>query len=65
VAGLQALRRPEEVAELRGLSVNAVLGLTEQPEAPTETISANGAAEAEPEAPAEAPEPAAEETESA
>jgi len=27
MAGLQALRRPEEVAELRGLSVNAVLGL--------------------------------------
>src|SRR5213080_2272070 len=31
VAGLLALRRPEEVAELRGLSVNAVLGLTGQP----------------------------------
>src|SRR5437868_6925853 len=30
VAGLQALRRPEEVAELRGLSINQVLGLTEQ-----------------------------------
>ena len=28
VAGLQGLRRPEEVAELRGLSVNAVLGLS-------------------------------------
>ena len=27
VAGLQALRRPEEVAELRGLSINQVLGL--------------------------------------
>jgi small subunit ribosomal protein S5 len=27
IAGLQGLRRPEEVAELRGLSVNAVLGL--------------------------------------
>jgi small subunit ribosomal protein S5 len=27
VAGLQSLRRPEEVAQLRGLSVNAVLGL--------------------------------------
>jgi small subunit ribosomal protein S5 len=27
VAGLQGLRRPEEVAELRGLSVNQVLGL--------------------------------------
>src|SRR3989337_515844 len=28
VAGLQDLRKPEEVAQLRGLSVNAVLGLT-------------------------------------
>jgi small subunit ribosomal protein S5 len=27
VAGLQSLRRPEEVAELRGLSINTVLGL--------------------------------------
>src|SRR5881409_2793000 len=27
VAGLQGLRRPEEVAELRGLSINSVLGL--------------------------------------
>jgi small subunit ribosomal protein S5 len=27
VAGLQSLRRPEEVAELRGLSINGVLGL--------------------------------------
>jgi small subunit ribosomal protein S5 len=29
VAGLQALRRPEEVAALRGLSVNEVLGLSD------------------------------------
>ena len=28
----QQLRKPEEVAELRGLSVNAVLGLTDKPE---------------------------------
>src|ERR687885_2924976 len=28
IAGLQQLRKPEEVAELRGLSVNAVLGLS-------------------------------------
>jgi small subunit ribosomal protein S5 len=27
IAGLQGLRRPEEVAELRGLSINQVLGL--------------------------------------
>jgi small subunit ribosomal protein S5 len=36
VAGLRGLRTPKEVAELRGLSINKVLGLTEQP--------ANGAA---------------------
>jgi small subunit ribosomal protein S5 len=34
VTGLQQLRRPEEVAELRGLSVNAVLGLQAGEEAP-------------------------------
>jgi small subunit ribosomal protein S5 len=38
VAGLRGLRTPSEVAELRGLSIAKVLGLTEQP--------ANGAAEA-------------------
>ena len=38
VAGLRGLRTPAEVAELRGLSINKVLGLTEQP--------TNGAAEA-------------------
>jgi small subunit ribosomal protein S5 len=43
VTGLQQLRRPEEVAELRGLSVNQVLGLTAQPAA-TETIAADGEA---------------------
>jgi small subunit ribosomal protein S5 len=31
MAGLESLRTPLEVAELRGLSVNAVLGLTESP----------------------------------
>ena len=56
VAGLQALRRPEEVAELRGLSVNAVLGLSDKAEAPVETISGEVPAD-EPadEAPAEEP----------
>jgi small subunit ribosomal protein S5 len=60
VAGLQALRRPEEVAELRGLSVNQVLGLTEEKGA-VETIDGSAPAE-EPaaEEPA-AEEPAAEE----
>jgi small subunit ribosomal protein S5 len=37
IAGLRDLRTPSEVAELRGLSIAKVLGLTEQP--------ANGAAE--------------------
>jgi small subunit ribosomal protein S5 len=37
VAGLQGLRRPEEVAELRGLSINQVLGLTSE-ESAAETI---------------------------
>jgi small subunit ribosomal protein S5 len=30
VAGLQSLRRPEEVAELRGLTIDQVLGLNQQ-----------------------------------
>ena len=39
VAGLQSLRRPEEVAELRGLSINTVLGLHGQQDEPAaETI---------------------------
>jgi small subunit ribosomal protein S5 len=29
MAGLESLRTPAEVAELRGLSINAVLGLTD------------------------------------
>jgi small subunit ribosomal protein S5 len=66
MAGLESLRTPREVAELRGLSVNAVLGLTEAPEAASSTLTAT-ADEPEavtvpaPEAPAEPePEPAAE-----
>ena len=38
IAGLQDLRKPEEIAKLRGLSVDAVLGLGGGP-----TASANGA----------------------
>jgi small subunit ribosomal protein S5 len=63
VAGLRGLRTPEEVAKLRGLSINQVLGLTDkQSEVATEVI--DGAApitDSEPEAaqPAE-PETAAE-----
>jgi small subunit ribosomal protein S5 len=39
IAGLRGLRTPADVAQLRGLSINQVLGLTEK--------GANGAAEAE------------------
>jgi small subunit ribosomal protein S5 len=46
VAGLQSLRTPEEVAELRGLSINKVLGLTAQVETANGTISAEGEADA-------------------
>jgi small subunit ribosomal protein S5 len=43
ITGLQALRKPEEVAELRGLSVNAVLGLNGGADAPVaETSAGNG-----------------------
>ena len=64
IAGLQDLRKPEEIATLRGLSVNAVLGLTPgaapEPEAPAAEPEAEAPA-AEPEAPATEPEaPAAE-----
>jgi small subunit ribosomal protein S5 len=48
MAGLQSLRTPDEVAEIRGLSVNQVLGLTAEPEADTASASprpsSNGAA---------------------
>jgi small subunit ribosomal protein S5 len=49
MAGLESLRTPEEVAELRGLSVNAVLGLTADgaPDAPTASNGAGAAADSE------------------
>ena len=43
VAGLQGLRRPEEVAELRGLSINKVLGLGFGEEVAAETIAGTDA----------------------
>ena len=43
---MKDLRRPEEVAALRGLSVDSVLGLGAQEESPVETLPAE--AEAEP-----------------
>jgi small subunit ribosomal protein S5 len=60
VAGLQGLRRPEEVAELRGLSIDDVLGLSGR-ELASETIDGSAPAEEEPAAEAPAEEPAAEE----
>jgi small subunit ribosomal protein S5 len=52
VAGLKDLRRPEEIAALRGLSVDRVLGLGGNGETVTETISADAPAD---ETPAEEP----------
>jgi small subunit ribosomal protein S5 len=66
MAGLESLRTPDEVAKLRGLSINQVLGLTAEasPEA-TATLSTNGGEGpttrvASDEAPAAAGEPSAE-----
>jgi small subunit ribosomal protein S5 len=61
VAGLRGLRTPEEVAKLRGLSINQVLGLADkQVEVATEVI--DGAAPAEGSEPAEVAAPAETET---
>ena len=43
VAGLRGLRTPEDVAELRGLTINHVLGLVERPGAPGTAAKGNGA----------------------
>ncbi len=43
MAGLESLRTPEEVAELRGLSVNQVLGLSSEESDGSATLAANGA----------------------
>jgi small subunit ribosomal protein S5 len=66
IVGLMELRKPEEIAALRGLSVDAVLGLSkENGQAAAETLTADAgepeaAAADEPEpAAAEEPEPAA------
>ncbi|MBA2637264.1 MAG: 30S ribosomal protein S5 [Solirubrobacterales bacterium] len=53
ITALQELRRPEEVAQLRGVSVNMVLGLHAR-EAATEGSDAGGASDPAPEAGAEA-----------
>jgi len=57
IAGLQDLRKPEEIAALRGLSVDAVLGLSKENGIAAETLSADPA---EPAGPAEAPDSEAE-----
>ena len=41
MAGLESLRTPDEVAELRGLSINQVLGLTTD-DSPADTANGNG-----------------------
>jgi small subunit ribosomal protein S5 len=53
VAGLRGLRTPAEVAELRGLSVNQVLGLTSQQPVNGETIAGVDGAAAQTDAAAE------------
>ena len=50
IAGLQDLRKPEEIAKLRGLSVDAVLGLGGGPVGATARVVADEAAPAEAEA---------------
>ncbi len=58
--GLMRLRRPEQVAEMRGLSVREVLGLHLETEGATETAEDGAPAPAEPVAVATETEPAAE-----
>jgi small subunit ribosomal protein S5 len=43
MAGLEGLRRPEEVADLRGISIDAVLGLDPNRNAPTAELTADDA----------------------
>jgi small subunit ribosomal protein S5 len=45
MAGLESLRTPAEVAELRGLSINHVLGLTTEETSGDTAVSANGQTE--------------------
>jgi small subunit ribosomal protein S5 len=58
--GLIRLRRPEEVAELRGLTVSQVLGVEPKRDTATETISADAGASAAGPAAASEADPAAE-----
>jgi small subunit ribosomal protein S5 len=47
MAGLESLRTPDEVADLRGLSINQVLGLTTEPAATEPTANGSAADPAE------------------
>jgi small subunit ribosomal protein S5 len=60
MAGLESLRTPAEVAKLRGLSINQVLGLTTPVEEPVASATLTNGAEAEPAAEADTEAPAAE-----
>jgi small subunit ribosomal protein S5 len=51
MAGLESLRTPDEVANLRGLSVNAVLGLTSDESSPVATAGNGDATGADEQAP--------------
>ena len=58
VAGLRGLRTPEEVATLRGLSINQVLGLTDKPaEGATEVLDGSAPSGATKEPAEETPPP--------
>ena len=48
--GLRDLRKPEEIAALRGLSIDAVLGLSKESNGATETLSADPVGDAQAEA---------------
>jgi small subunit ribosomal protein S5 len=65
VEGLRGLRTPSEVAELRGLSINKVLGLTEQPTNGAAEVAEDGETAAETAETVEAAAPAESETEAA
>jgi len=60
ISGLQELRKPEEIAALRGLSVDAVLGLSKENGQVAETLTA--APDTQPASPAGTGEPAAPDT---
>jgi small subunit ribosomal protein S5 len=60
IAGLQDLRTPEEVAQLRGLSIAQVLGIADKREVATGELNGNGAAEPQSETESSTPDAAAE-----